>query len=303
MSKFRRSWALLQCSLQVLRAHGRLLLFPLIVMLLMVVIAVCMAAPLALWDTGHAYSDSAHWKAVAERWVTWQDTQGNFHMQPRPAGYVLLAVVYLISTFLATFFNVALYSQILSALRGGPVSISGGLQFAVTRLGAILAWSLFTGLIGLGIRALEERVGIVGRWIVRLIGIAWSVASVFVVPVIVVRREENNPLQLLKESAATLKKTWGESLLGYAGIQFGGLLIIVASVAWLFTGIFAAAMLDSGWIAIFTFFVWAVGLTAFIYLMNVASQVYLAALYLYAAEGVVPAPFDQDQMNTAWKTR
>jgi len=202
----------------------------------------------------------------------------------------------------ATFFNVAFYSQILSALRGGSVSISGGLRLATSRLGPIIAWSLFTGAVGLAIRALEERVGIVGRWIVGLIGVAWSVASVFVVPIIVVQSEGANPVRLLKASAATLKKTWGESLLGYLGLQFGTLLAILGTFALWAAAILCVVM--QAWLAaVLLFSFWLVSFVAFVYLMNVASQVYRGALYLYAAEGVIPAPFDREHMTMAWKLK
>ena len=102
-------------------------------------------------------------------------------------------------------------------------------------------WSLFTGAVGLLIRAIEQRVGIVGRWIVGLIGLAWSVASVFVVPVIVVETKTTNPLRFLKTSAPLLKKTWGESLLGYLGVQFGGVLIFVGSLVLLVAGVALAS--------------------------------------------------------------
>ncbi len=301
MSRFKRSWDLFKCSVRVVANNRKLLLFPMIVTLLMGVIALFFIAPITLWHTGHAYGDSAHWQAAAQRWVVW-DADGK-NIMVKPAGYALMAAIYLISTFLATFFNVAFYSQILEALRGRPVSISGGLRLALTRMNAIMAWSLFTGVVGLLIRALEERVGIVGRWIVRFIGLAWSVASVFVVPIIVVGQEGANPLQFLKTSATTLKRTWGESLLGYLGVRFGGLLVFVASLVVLGGSTWLSIAAGNFWILGIAFALWFVVLVAFMYLLNVASQVYLGALYLYASEGMVPSPFGRDQMNMAWKLK
>ena len=40
------------------------------------------------------------------------------------------------------------------------------------------------------------------------------------------------------ESALTLKNTWGESLIGYAGVSFGSAIIVLLSLAWLAGGIF-----------------------------------------------------------------
>ena len=301
MSRFQRSWALFKCSVRVIGANRTLLLFPIIVALLMLVIALCFLAPIALWNTGHAYSDPAHWKAVADRWVVWHGDGKD--MTIKPVGYVLLAALYLVSTFLATFFNVAFYSQILDALRGRPVSIACGLRLASARLQAIVAWSFFTGVVGLIIQAVEERVGIIGRWIAGLIGIAWSVASVFVVPVIVLEPGTANPLHLLKTSATTLKRTWGESLLGYLGIRFGGLLAFLSSVVLFADTIYLSIVFNNFLIVGIAAVVWFLSLVAFMYLLNVASHVYMGALYVYAAEGTVPAPFNADQMNMAWKVK
>jgi len=301
MSRFQRSWALLKCSFRVVDTNRKLLLFPMVLILLMVVIAMFFLAPIAFWPTGHGLADAAHWKAVADRWIV-RDPHGK-QMNANLAKYAVAAAFYLVATFLATFVNVAFYSQILNALRGRQVSVSAGLRLAWTRLGAIIAWSLLTGLVGLIIRKLEERVGIVGRWIVGLIGLAWGVASVFAVPIIVVGTEGANPVHILKTSAATLKKTWGESLLGYLGLRIGGLVAFLGSVVLLTVAIVLSVALKTFWIIGITFVVWILGLMAFLYLLNVAGQVYMGALYLYAAEGLVPAPFDPDQMNMAWKVK
>jgi hypothetical protein len=48
---------------------------------------------------------------------------------------------------------------------------------------------------------------------------------------------------------------------------------------------------------------WLLGLCGLMYLLHVAGYVYLGALYLYAANGAAPAPFDAEQMNMAWKRK
>ena len=301
MSRFQRSLSLFKCSIAVIGSNRKLLLFPVVVGLLMCVIATFFILPIAFWSTGYAYTDPMHWQTVAHRWITWGERGENVMINP--SGCALLVVIYLASIFFATFFNVAFYSQILNALRGQPVSLSDGLHLASTRLRAILAWSLFTGVVGLIIKALEERVGIIGRWIVRLLGIAWSVASVFVVPTIVIESRTANPLNFLKISATSLRQTWGESLLGYLGVQFGGLLFLIGSLVWFGLSIWICFICNAFWIAVVAFVVWVVSLVTYMYLLNVASQVYLGALYLYAAEGIVPKPFNQEQMNLAWKVK
>ena len=204
MSKFQRSWTLVKCSLRVIFGNKTLLLFPLILSLLMIVMAAFFLAPVLLWPTGHGLAEDG---ALAGRRTAMDHPgAGGGNLSLTPAGYALGAVFYLAATCLATFVNVAFYSQILNALRGHPVSVAAGLRLAWSRRGAIVAWSLFTGVVGLIIRNIEQRVGIVGRWIIGLIGLAWSVASVFAVPIIVVGAEGAHPLRILRTSATTLRR-------------------------------------------------------------------------------------------------
>src|SRR5258708_2381449 len=153
---------------------------------------------------------------------------GQTGLTPAAIGY--LAFLYFLAMFIATFFNVAFYHEILAALGGQPVSVGRGLKFAGSRLGSIVMWSVFAGVGGLIIKAIEERLELVGRIIGRLIGIAWSVAAVFVIPVIVREEQNANPVAVLKKSAGILKKTWGEALIGYAGLAFANTLILAGSV-------------------------------------------------------------------------
>ncbi len=301
MSRFQRSWELLKCSVLVIGYNKRLLLFPVVITLLMAVISLFFIMPIILWHTGHGYTEAAHWTSVAHRWVAWGNDAHDITV--KPAGYMLLAGVYLVSTFLATFFNVAFYSQILNALRGQQVSVSGGLKMAFFRIGSIATWSLMTGAVGLIIQAIEERVGIIGRWIVGLLGMAWSVASVFVVPVIIVESETVNPLQFLKTSADILKRTWGESLLGYLGIRFGEVLVLIASVLFLGAAAFLSFKFNNFWIIGMAGIIWLISLMVFMYILSVAGNVYRGALYIYATEGSAPIPFNQGQMNLAWKVK
>jgi len=138
---------------------------------------------------------------------------------------------------------------------------------------------------------LEERVGLIGKWIVRLIGIGWSVASVFAIPIIVME-EERNPITILKRSAGTLKKTWGESLTGFIGIQAAGTVVILLSLLAFVVVTAVGVALEAPWLILVFGVLWVCGLFAFFYTLGVASNVYRGALYLFAANGEVPGYFD-----------
>lgn len=300
MGRFQRSWELFKSSIRVIAENKKLLLFPMIISLFLFIIVLFFVVPIAVFATGYAGSDPAHWRAL-EGYVFSKDSTGHGHANP--LAYVVFIAVYLVAMFFSTFFNVAFFNEILNALNGKPVSIIGGLKFATSRLKAIFAWSLFAGAVGIVIKMLEERVGLIGKIVLKLVGVAWSVACVFVIPVIVREGTHANPVEYLKSSAGIIRKTWGESLIGYAGLQFGGLIVVLGSFVMLGTSFALGIALNNGLIIGIGAGLWLISLFVFMYLMHVASQVYRGALYIYATEGVIAGPFEQDQMELAWKAK
>jgi hypothetical protein len=153
------------------------------------------------------------------------------------------------------------------------------------------------------IRKLEERFGFVGRFIVGLIGLAWSVASVFAIPVIVQEPVTANPLDILRKSAGTIKKTWGESLIGYLGMNMGIGLVLLASLVILVMGGVLSYFITSPWPLVMSGITWVVGLFLFSYLANIAGLIYQCGLYLYASSGAVPTDYTPEMMALAWKQK
>jgi len=306
MNKLHRSWILFKCSVSVVLQNKKLLIFPFLSFIFTVAVLICAAAPIAFLDTGHGLGQAEHWKAVTHKLFsasTVDSVQGSTtRVTPKPLAVAIGAGVYLVSMFLATFFNVAFFHQILAALRGQAVSINNGFQFAFSRIQAILLWSLFAGVIGLIIKALEQKVDILGKIILRLVGTAWSVASVFVIPVLIMEPDKN-PVNVLRKSASTLKKTWGESLVGYLGLQMSGMIALCFSFVLLGCGIAASIAFHSFWIFAVAILFWIFFLFAFSYLTNVASQVYKCALFVYASEGSIPQPYNSDLLEMAWKMK
>ena len=307
MSKFGRSWLLFKSSVFIVLKHKKLLIFPALTLVCTGLILLFFLTPIALQKTGYSYSQLAHWKAVGQTVFVEGSTPGEqggrSELHLKPLGMIYSAAIYLLSMFLATFFNVAFYHEILNALKGQPVSIRAGLRFACAKWKPIVMWALFAGLVGLVIRTLEEKLSFVGQWIVGLIGLAWSVAAVFVIPAIITEERTVNPLTLLKLSAITLKRTWGESLIGYVGLQFGSMLVLLGSLG-MFAGAVAVSFwLNNFWILAAAGFVWLTGVFAFAYVMSVASQVYRCALFVYASEGTIPEPYNLELLQLAWKVK
>jgi hypothetical protein len=320
MNKIKRSGKLLRAAFAVLFREKKLLLFPLIATGLAMVAALFFLAPIVLYPTGHSYFSAAHWSALAGKFSqAFQPAHGvpvvitktsaimffSNHWWAAP----LFAVAYFVSMFLATFSNVAFYHEIMQALNGQTISIRRGFRFAAARWRAILLWSLFAGLVGYIINAIEERVGFLGRVITGFIGTAWSVACVFIIPTLVRDTETTSPFRLLRNSVGTLKRSWGELVIGFVGLELAGAILMLALVLAMFgvgTGAFYVGVhfhLHTLWLV----FVAVGGLFAVVmslsWISSVVNPVYRCALYIYATEGVVPGTFDKELLDSAWKVK
>jgi hypothetical protein len=208
------------------------------------------------------------------------------------------AAFYLLAMFVTTFVNVAFYHEIMRSMMGERASLRTGLGFAAGRLSAIVAWTLFASSVGLLLQLAASRLSWLGRFGLLLIGLSWSAAATFVIPVII-REDRSNPFRLLKASASTVKKTWGESVYGFVEIQSGVVVLVMVLFvisSWRTAGETGSGLLllSGATIAVLVF--WA----AF---ANSARAVYRCALYVYATEGVVPEPYSAELMDSAWSVR
>jgi hypothetical protein len=130
--------------------------------------------------------------------------------------YVFLFVFYIINYFVIVFFNMALFHCTSLYFKGEEVTIRKGVDFSLSRIGSIFAWAVFAGTIGAVLKIIQENVGSLGKIITGIIGIVWSIATFFVVPVIAY--ENLGPIGALKKSTNLMKEKWGERI--GAGFSF-----------------------------------------------------------------------------------
>lgn len=143
-------------------------------------------------------------------------------------GYALIFFYYLVNFFVIVFFNAALIHCALKVLNGEETSVGDGLSFAFSRIEKIFAWSLLSATVGTLLQALQD-MGKIGEIVASLIGIAWSILTFFVVPILVY--ENLGVIDSVKQSGRLMKEKWGESLA--ANVSFGlfhFLAIIAAAV-------------------------------------------------------------------------
>lgn len=141
-----------------------------------------------------------------------------------------LALALFIATFTATITSVAIVFAATDRLEGGSPTVKLALGQAWGRRRVIAAWTLLATAVGLVINLLQERLGAVGDVFAFLGGLAWSVATFFVVPVLAY--EEVGPIEAVKRSSSVLKERFGTVV--RSQVRFGFLFI-----GWFLLGILA----------------------------------------------------------------
>src|SRR5213594_3318508 len=156
---------------------------------------------------------------------------GIFFFAPTPTNpfgsvffYAGLAVVYFITFFVSIYFNAAVMGAAMIRLNGGDPTISDGLKVANQNLKRIAGWALVSATVGLVLRAIAERFGVIGRIVAGFAGVAWGIATYLVVPVLIF--EKIGPWAAVKRSGSLLRQTWGEAAGGY--LSLGGIIVLLA---------------------------------------------------------------------------
>lgn len=198
------------------------------------------------------------------------------------------------------FFNTALVGAAMMRLDGDNPTLADGLRLAWSRLPAILGYALIAATVGMVLRALEQRAGLIGRWVIGLLGVAWTVATFLVVPILAAT--DLGPAEAVKESAKLLRRTWGENLIGNAGISmaFGVLFIVVALLgSAMFLGAGSHSLAVNAVLAgVFVLIFILLGL-----IQSALQGIYSAALYRYATVGNAGNGFEATTLEQAFRVK
>ena len=188
-TRMSNGWKISMNSFAVLKENRQLILFPILSAISMILIIGSFF--LVLFSS--------------ESWAA-----DNFRDQGTFVNYLVLFLYYLVNYFVVVFFNTALVHCTHLYFNGEEPTIRQGLQFSLSRIGAIFSWAVFAATVGSILRILQENLGTIGKIITGLIGIVWSIATFFVVPVIAY--ENLGPIGAFKRSAQMMKEKWGEKL-------------------------------------------------------------------------------------------
>jgi hypothetical protein len=213
---------------------------------------------------------------------------------PGPKEAVIGFVIYVLTYTTAFFFQAALVAGALERLNGGDPTLGSALRAAAQRLPSLLLWGVVAATVGMILRSIQERSELLGKIVIGLVGAAWSLATFFMVPVLVMEREGLGGS--FKRSWAIFKQTWGESVAGNLGM---GLIFFVAMLA--LGGI--VALLVSMKLVIVGVVVGALGFVALMVMQAALSGIYLASVYRFATTGSVSGGFDRETILAAFREK
>jgi hypothetical protein len=261
-SRLKVGFGMARRSGRVLRAHPRLLVFP----LLGGISGIAFLATLfgGLFLTGPLLQD------------------------PGAALYGALFLAYLVETFLASFFTAALVAATRSVFRGEEPSIRSALATAWARKWPLLAWAVVAAVVGVIIQLIESQDNLVAQLLAGLFAVAWSVMTYFVVPVIVFR--DPSLSEMFEESATTFKDTWGESIGAMGAVNLVTMLLALGAIA---LAVVTFVVTPGGGLRLAATVV--IGGTAFVFALLVGKAltgVAKTALYVYATEQTAPEFFE-----------
>ena len=277
MGKFARTWQLMGSAWQLLRQDKRLIVFPLIAGTALAVVIALFAVPMFVAIGAHPHAGE--------------------QVRPSPQMYLAMFVFYFLAYSVIIFFNAALIACVLKQIDGERPTLGYGLASAWQRLPQIVGWALLTSSVGILLRMLEDKVGFIGRIVVGMLGMAWSVTSFLVVPVLVA--EGSGPIESYKRSVEMLKQTWGEQIIG--NVSFGLIFGLFGAVPALVVFMLVLKSNPLVWLPVGTVLVLYLVMLGLV--QSTLQTIYQAAIYRYAANGEAPPGFDNQLVADAFREK
>jgi len=264
MTVFQAIVALTKASWQVLRRHRRLAYFPMLELAAMIAVFTVVVPMLV-----HVHDDELPWTH--------------------------LLLIGLLLQLVRVFFDAGLTSEALKALRGETPSVRAGLGTAATRLSAIATLAAITAPVTFVLGVLGRSTRPALRLARALFGTAWSLATYLAIPVMV--QERRGGIPSLRRSGALFRRTWGETALSEVGVRVVAvhLVLLVVVVALVLLEVLGTSLLAV--IVVLAVITCAVGV------LGALEAIYRAALYVFAAEGVVPEPFGGPELEDIWQVK
>lgn len=277
-TRMANGWDLIKQSWRVLQLDKELLIFPLLSGISTILVLASFAIP--MWQVG-----------------AFEQLQNDPNPENNPLWYAIAFAYYFVNYFVIIFFNTALIGGAIVRLRGGDPTIGSCLTAAMNRLPQIFGWALVSATVGMILKVIESRSEKFGAIVADLIGMAWSITTFFVIPVLVV--EKLGPVEAVKRSMGIMRKTWGESLGATFGMSLIGFLLCIPAFGLVIGGGYCLAT-GMPEIGIALIIAGILGIILVSLITSALDGIVTAALYLYAAEETMTDYFDSSQLSHAF---
>ena len=251
MGRLSRGWEMTKLSFKIIGMNKSLLLFPVISGILIMLI-------ISTFVVGFWF-----FPQMAE--------------MPPYLWFIVGFLLYIIMFYISYFFQAALVACAYDTMEGKQPTIGYGIGQAKKRAFEIFKWAVISAIVGMILQAIESRFPFASR----IIGVAWSIGTYFVVPIIVF--EGDGAWASVKRSWAVLKGSWGETLVG--NIAVGLIFFLLALPVVLF--FILAASFTNDYAQAFMAIAGIVYLVFIAILSSTVSTVMRTALYRYAKTGQI----------------
>ena len=276
--KFKNSWSMVKASAQVLKSDKELIIFPIISTIAVLLITISFAIPVFFGSNMDRVSSGLS-----------------------TSNLPILFIYYFLIYFVIIYFNSALVGAAIIRLKGGNPTLADGIKIASSHISSIVGYALISSTVGIILKWVQERLGFLGKIFSFISNIAWNLVTYLVIPILVV--EGIGPIEAVKRSSQLLKKTWGEQLIGNIGIGLLSGLLTFALII-LFVPLVVYTAIESMYIAAIGLgAIFGISILLLIIVSSTLNTIYMAALYLYTANGIVSDNFDGDVLRNSFKQK
>jgi len=204
--------------------------------------------------------------------------------------YIFYFFIYLIGAFTLALSQAGVAHTVYTRAHGGDATLGESLKVAFSHWASLLLWSAITSTVGLILRMIAERSKLLGRIVVALFGVAWSILTYFVVPAIVL--DKKSAPAAIGHSAKVLKQTWGEAAVSNISLSIVFFFVYILLILATFGLFIFFASLSSVYVFLFILPIVIIGFIIVALIQSALESVVKTLLYIYASEGVVPPNFN-----------
>lgn len=273
-SNIKKGWALGKATRRLVFKDKKLMIFPLISALAVIVEIIAILVPSTLFLM--VYSNSFYY-------------------------YLLILILfYFVVTFTSTYVIMAMFIGFRGFSKGQTIGFKDAFK-QVRPYGKLIAeWSLFYAVIIVGIRLLESRMrGIAGMIFGAAIAFAIGIATLFVVPVILDKKL--SPIKAIKESSSFIIKNFGKAFGGLAYVDLYGLAIIFLGILAAIAGFSLVSLNLFAGAAVMLMGIGIIAIGAMI--TSMLSNIFRLIIYDFVSYGKVPEGFTADMLKNAVKQK